>query len=175
MRPTARVNGTAVVAKPTARHQAKPRDREPRFSPSVAQVKRPNTRPAGKPSRGSFPFGAPPCRIYRPAPSVMQAGGHKRRTWVLEFEPVGSRWIEPLMGWTATDDPFAQIRLAFPTLSAAAGYAERQGNDCRVIEPRAKRFLRKSGREAIPGAAFRNRPVGQAAPDAAPYEVSARR
>lgn len=35
------------------------------------------------------------------------------------YEPSGSRWIEPLMGWAATDDPFAQIRLTFPMLAAA--------------------------------------------------------
>jgi hypothetical protein len=63
----------------------------------------------------------------------------------------------------------------FPTLAAAVDYAERQGLDYRVIEPPAKRFLSKSDREAILGAAFRNGPVEQAAPDEAPSEVSARR
>jgi hypothetical protein len=57
----------------------------------------------------------------------MQAGRGRARAWVLEFEPSGSRWIEPLMGWTATDDPFAQIRLTFPTLAAAVAYAVRSG------------------------------------------------
>lgn len=83
----------------------------------------------------SYPFGAPPCRIYQPARSAMQAGRHRARAWVLEFEPSGSRRIEPLMGWTATDDPFAPIHLTFPPLAAAVDYAERCGLTHSVHEP----------------------------------------
>jgi hypothetical protein len=89
-----------------------------------------NTRPRGQPNRRGFPHGAPPCRIYRPCRSVMQSGGCNRPAWVLEFEPASPPWIEPLMGWTASDDPFAQIRLTFPTLTAAV---------YRVIEPPVSR------------------------------------
>ena len=101
-------------------------------------------------SRG-FPFGAPPCRIFRPSPSVTQSGQARSRAWVLEFEPAGHRWIEPLMGWTASDDPFTQVRLRFPTLAAAVDYAERQGLDCRVVEPPVLRRLTKSCQDAIVG------------------------
>lgn len=66
---------------------------------------------------------------------MTQAGRGRARAWVLEFEPSGSRWIEPLMGWTATDDPFAQIRLTFPTLEAAVAYAERSDLARTVHEP----------------------------------------
>ena len=97
------------------------------------------------PDRGSYPFGAPPCRISRPARSVMQAGRDQTRTWVLEFEPRGSRWLEPLMGWTATDDPFVQIRLTFPTHAAASGYAERMGLDYTVVKPALERPKQRVG------------------------------
>jgi len=53
------------------------------------------------------------------------------------------------MGWTASDNPFAQIRLRFPTLAAAVAYAERQGLDYRVIEPPARRRLRERYQETI--------------------------
>jgi len=46
------------------------------------------------------------------------------------------------MGWTATDDPFAQIRLSFPSLASAVGYAEREGLDYTIVEPPAKRLVR---------------------------------
>ena len=91
------------------------------------------------PDRGSYPFGAPPCRIYRPARSVMQAGRGRTAAWVLEFESTGRRWIEPLMGWTATDDPFAQIHLTFPMRAGAVDYAERMGLDYTVVEPAPER------------------------------------
>jgi hypothetical protein len=78
----------------------------------------------------------------------MQSGRAQSRTWVLEFEPFGHRTIEPLMGWTATDNPFAQIRLRFPTLAAAVDYAERQGLDYRVIEPPAQPAPREISKPA---------------------------
>jgi len=57
------------------------------------------------------------------------------------------------MGWTASDNPFAQIRLRFPTLAAAVAYAERQGLDYRVIDPPARRWLRERYQETIRGLA----------------------
>lgn len=87
----------------------------------------------------------------------MQAGrGRRTRTWVLEFEPAGARSIEPLMGWTSSDDAFAQIRLTFPTLSAAVDYAEREDLDYVVVEPPVRRLIRKDYRETIVGPGFRN-------------------
>ena len=117
-----------------------------------------NTKPRRQPNRRSFPYGAPPCRIYRPCRSVMQSGGRKP-TWVLEFEPASRPWIEPLMGWTASDDPFAQIRLTFPTLTAAVAYAEREGLDYRVIEPPVSR-LRAASTQAKWGSSNRPRRSG---------------
>ncbi|MBO0741216.1 MAG: ETC complex I subunit [Hyphomicrobiaceae bacterium] len=97
-----------------------------------------NTRTAPEADRGSYPFGAPAAHIYQPAPSPMQSGRGKRR-WRLEFEPASPRWIEPLMGWTASEDPFATIQPSFPTLAAAVDYAERMGLAYRVHEPPARR------------------------------------
>jgi hypothetical protein len=69
--------------------------------------------------RKTFPFGAPRCGTCQPAASVMQSGRHTKRKWLLEFEPASPPWIEPLMGWTASDDPLASVRLNFATPSAA--------------------------------------------------------
>jgi hypothetical protein len=106
-------------------------------------------RPKREPDPASYPFGAPPCRIYRPSPSVMQAGRANARSWVLEFEATGLPEIEPLMGWVATDDPFSQVRLHFPTRAAAVDYAEREGLDYRVIEPPPHRPVRNSYRDVV--------------------------
>lgn len=125
-------NGLAAAEQPEATRRSKSQR-----AAAGAELHRPNTRPIGEPNRGSYPFGALPCRIYRPARSVMQAGADRGRSRVLEFEPRGRRWIEPLMGWTATDNPFAQIRLTFQTLAAAMGYAEREGLSYRIVEPHA--------------------------------------
>ncbi|WP_119421863.1 NADH dehydrogenase ubiquinone Fe-S protein 4 [Desertibaculum subflavum] len=59
----------------------------------------------------------------------LAAGGRRnaRRGWRLTFAPRGRRHIEPLMGWTASNDTLDQVELTFPTLEAAIAYAERQG------------------------------------------------
>ncbi|RYE08811.1 MAG: ETC complex I subunit [Hyphomicrobiales bacterium] len=67
------------------------------------------------------------ARIYRPAPNAMQSGRGKSKQWVLVFEQATAREIEPLMGYTASSDTQAQVRLSFPTLEDAEGYARSNG------------------------------------------------
>lgn len=68
-----------------------------------------------------------PARIYRPAPNAMQSGRGKSKQWVLVHEPAVARQIEPLMGYTASSDVEAQIRLSFETLEEAEAYARSNG------------------------------------------------
>jgi hypothetical protein len=75
------------------------------------------------------------ARIYRPARNAMQSGKGKSSHWVLDYEPAEAREIEPLMGYTATRDMRAQIRLSFETLEEAEAYAQRNGIDYRVQPP----------------------------------------
>jgi hypothetical protein len=67
------------------------------------------------------------ARIYRPARTAMSSGEAKTHDWVLEFEPERPRTIEPLMGYTSSDDMRSQVRLQFPSKEAAIAYAERNG------------------------------------------------
>ena len=67
------------------------------------------------------------ARIYRPAPSPMQSGRGKSKMWVLVHEPAVPRQIEPLMGYTASSDTQAQVRLSFATLEEAEAYARNAG------------------------------------------------
>jgi len=64
------------------------------------------------------------------------------------------------MGWTASDNPIAQVRLRFPTLAAAVAYAERQGLDYRVIEPPARRRLRRDISKPSVASPLRRDPAG---------------
>ena len=90
----------------------------------------------------------PVVRIHRPARSVTQSGPGRRR-WVLEFEPTGRRPIDPLMGWTGTDDTLAQIRLEFRNLQGAIDFAEKQGWRYEVEEPPARRYRPKNYAEQL--------------------------
>lgn len=55
------------------------------------------------------------------------------------------------MGWTATDDAFAPVRLSFPSLASAVGYAEREGLDYIVFETPARRPVRRTENRAETG------------------------
>ena len=67
------------------------------------------------------------ARIYRPAPNAMQSGRGNSKQWVLVHEQSTPREIEPLMGYTASNDTRTQVTLSFETLEEAKSYAERNG------------------------------------------------
>ena len=75
------------------------------------------------------------ARIYKPAQNAMQQGRAGTREWVLQYEPASPREIEPLMGWTSSDDTRSQIRMQFATLEEAVAYATRHGIAFRIDEP----------------------------------------
>jgi hypothetical protein len=76
------------------------------------------------------------ARIYQPAKTAMSSGRAKTHRWVLEYEPERARSIEPLMGYTSSDDMNSQIRLSFETKEAAIDYAKRNGIAYQVSEPK---------------------------------------
>jgi hypothetical protein len=70
--------------------------------------------------------------IVRHSQPVTTSGRAGTKQWVLRFERRLPQTIEPLMGWTADDDPLAQVELRFGSCEAAVAYAERQGLAYRV-------------------------------------------
>ncbi len=83
-------------------------------------------------------------RLYQPTPNAMQSGRATDGRWVLEFEPTGARRIDPLMGWTGSDDTGRQVRIEFDTMEEALAYAARSGLDCDVAAPHGRRVRPKS-------------------------------
>lgn len=79
------------------------------------------------------------ARIYQPARTAMQSGTAKAKGWVLEFAPASAREVDPLMGWTSSDDTQAQVKLRFDTRAAAEAYATAKGIEFEVIEPKARK------------------------------------
>ncbi|HKS63280.1 MAG TPA: NADH dehydrogenase ubiquinone Fe-S protein 4 [Xanthobacteraceae bacterium] len=73
--------------------------------------------------------------IRPPSRSVMTSSRRRPRAWSLSFERRAPPFIEPLMGWTGSDDTMVQVNLSFPTRAAAVFFAERQGLNYR-IDPR---------------------------------------
>lgn len=86
------------------------------------------------------------ARIYQPARNAMQSGQAKTKEWILEHAPTSARDIDPLMGWTSSDETQTQVRLTFDSKEAAVAYAEDAGLDYIVQEPHKRAHnLRKGG------------------------------
>lgn len=79
------------------------------------------------------------ARIYQPARNAMQSGTAKTKGWVLEFAQATGRSVDPLMGWTSSDDTQAQVRLRFDTREAAEAYAAAKGIEFEVLEPKSRK------------------------------------
>ncbi|KRW97941.1 ETC complex I subunit [Paracoccus sp. PXZ] len=77
-------------------------------------------------------------RIYKPARNAMQSGTARTKEWLLVFPAADAREIDPLMGWTSSDDTQSQIRLRFETRKQAEDYARENGLDYEVIEPHTR-------------------------------------
>ncbi|HVH79793.1 MAG TPA: ETC complex I subunit [Stellaceae bacterium] len=73
--------------------------------------------------------------IFKPARAATTSGRARTKQWLLEFEPRSGPFIEPLMGWTGSTDPMANMQLAFGSREAAIAYAERQNLEYEVREP----------------------------------------
>jgi hypothetical protein len=75
--------------------------------------------------RASALSGRPTCRIYA-----------RGEVWVLELDAASGGWL--------IGSGKASRRLAFPTLAAAIGYAERHGLDYRIERPRQHQPLTRN-------------------------------
>jgi hypothetical protein len=65
----------------------------------------------------------------------MTSGKRRTRAWKLRFERRTAPVIEPLMGWSGSDDPLMQVELSFPSAQAAIAYARKQGLQYTVLSP----------------------------------------
>lgn len=85
------------------------------------------------------------ARIYQPARNAMQSGMGKTHQWVLEFAQSSAREVDPLMGWTSSDDTQTQVKLRFETRDEAEAYAKRNGIAYSLQEPQARKHNIRPG------------------------------
>lgn len=85
------------------------------------------------------------ARIYKPARNAMQSGSAKSKRWVLEFAPTSRREVDPLMGWTSSNDTQSQVKLRFDSKEAALEYAQENGIEAVVSEPKARKANIRAG------------------------------
>ena len=79
-----------------------------------------------------------PARIYKPAKTAMSSGQAKSRSWVLEYSAQSARSVDPLMGWTSSGDTQTQVHLTFDSKEAALDYAQANGIEAVVAEPKKR-------------------------------------
>jgi hypothetical protein len=75
------------------------------------------------------------ARIYQPTKNAMQSGKARTKQWVLEYEPETPSVIDPLMGWTGSDDMRQQVCLEFDNAEEAQAYAMRHAIPYQIFEP----------------------------------------
>jgi hypothetical protein len=73
------------------------------------------------------------ARIFQREKNAMQSGRARADEWLLEFESARAKRPDPLTGWSGGAETQEQVRLSFPTLEAALGYAMREGIDAHVV------------------------------------------
>ncbi|KAK4260191.1 hypothetical protein QN277_003337 [Acacia crassicarpa] len=74
--------------------------------------------------------------IYSPARTASQQGSGKVGKWKINFLST-QKWENPLMGWTSTGDPYANVgdaALSFDSAEAAKAFAEKHGWDYVILE-----------------------------------------
>jgi len=84
------------------------------------------------------------ARIYQPCRTAMQQGQAKLRYWLLEYEQLKARTLDPVMGWASSADTRQQLRLTFATREDAVAFAERNAIPYLVAEPKQRRPRKKS-------------------------------
>lgn len=62
----------------------------------------------------------------------------------MEFEHDGSRFIEPLMGWTGSQDMAQELTLYFSSVEEAVEYAKKRGIAYEVWQPEERVVVPKS-------------------------------
>ncbi|MFC3677327.1 ETC complex I subunit [Ferrovibrio xuzhouensis] len=84
------------------------------------------------------------ARIYQPTKTAMQSGKALTRQWQLDYDTAGSRFVEPLMGWTGANGTLSQLALSFDSRAEAEAYARKHGIPYEVEEPQARKVIRKT-------------------------------
>lgn len=84
-------------------------------------------------------------RIYKEAKPATQQGKHQSKGWKLDWDVLGkgNRWENDLMGYQSSADYMQGTILKFDTKEAAIKFAQGQGWDHYIQEPKERHFRKK--------------------------------
>ena len=82
--------------------------------------------------------------IYKPTKSAMQSGLATNKFWILKYVSYSKTNLDPLMGWSGSDDTSKQIVLKFNSKEEAIDYAEFHSLKFRILDYNTKKIKPKS-------------------------------
>jgi len=83
------------------------------------------------------------AKIYKPSKTPMQSGTKKFDKWIIEFI-TDNPGINPLMGWESSTDTYSELKLEFSSKELAIEFAKKNKINFEIIEPKARKLLKKS-------------------------------
>lgn len=84
-------------------------------------------------------------KIYQRTKSAMQSGKKNTKQWLMApIEEVKTRSINPLMGWTSSNDTQTQLKFFFNSQEEAVEYAQNEGLEYIVEEAKKPSLKKKS-------------------------------
>jgi len=84
-------------------------------------------------------------KIFRPAKSAMQSGKKNSKKWYVEpIEETNIRSVNPLMGWISAKNTSSQLHFEFISKEEAIKFAESEGFQYEVEEPKIASVKQKS-------------------------------
>jgi len=102
--------------------------------------------PAGAVSGAPQDLQTRTVRIYKPTKNAMQSSNNRGKLWRLDWDVQGRgyRWENPLMGWQSSADYMQGTHLTFESKEDAVYFAEKQGYDYFVQEPKVREVKSKA-------------------------------
>ena len=82
--------------------------------------------------------------IYKPTKSAMQSGLATNKFWILKYVSYSKTNLDPLMGWSGSDDTSKQIILKFNSKKEAIDYADLHSLKYRILNNNTKTIKPKS-------------------------------
>ena len=83
-------------------------------------------------------------KIFKPAKTAMQSGKAKTKLWHLQAMDDSIQVKDPLIGYHGGSSTKNQIKLQFETKEDAINFAKSKNYDYEVVEPSARKIIKKS-------------------------------
>ncbi len=78
-------------------------------------------------------------RIFSPARNVMQSAPFAEGRWIVQYLKVVKRSVDPIMGWTSSNEVPSNTQFIFETKEEAIEYCKRKNLSYEISEPKKRK------------------------------------